>query len=703
MKTITPNFLRVFILSIVLLFTSCQEEFEDVGGEEQETIEAGSTTANLIQNTSSQDGSFDNIVDEASCFAIQFPYTVEVAGIQITIDSIEDLRVIEELFDAFDTDEDIVDIIFPITIVYADYTELVIENKEQLRELAAECIEGGDDDDIECIDFVYPITLFTFDVNSQVTDEIQINSDRELRRFFANLEDNDLVSLNFPVTLKKFDGTEIVVENNAELARALEAAKDECDEDDDDDYNDDDFNEEHFVEYLTECPWKLRDIRRFGNDQIDQYPGYTFHFNAEGVVEVTGPGGNISTGEWAYEFTPNGVLLEMTFGELIDFSATWLVYEIEEGKIKFYSDNDNRIILKQLCDNNEDCSDIACTADFTIINVSVVDGNGAPVALDSFQVIDLETGDDVTPSEEYYSLENAQMTGEYPLVTDGSIPLHQTRHLEFKGYIGEQQVVDGIFKAKEECCGVELVYGDLEIVLVDEASALREILKECSWIIKKVELQGEEIDRLLGYEFNFLADGIATLSNGDTVSQGTWEVGYNEDQVLALLITFGDEPAVNFNWPLRDLDDDRLKFEVEEFDYELVLQRVCEDNANDGDVLEIRNIMMGGAWNVANLETISNDGTTAIGTEEFTGLDFYFSQMHRVNVDENDNPITEGLWRVIRNYNDHLVFYLNFGDEAPFDDLTEAWYITDVTAERIVLVYEDENIPSKTLVFEKSL
>ncbi len=91
--------------------------------------------------------------------------------------------------------------------------------------MASECLEGGDDDDIECIDFVYPITLFTFGVDNQQANEVQVMSDQELRRFFDELEDDDLISIEFPITLKKYDGTEVTVQNNAELAAALEMAK----------------------------------------------------------------------------------------------------------------------------------------------------------------------------------------------------------------------------------------------------------------------------------------------------------------------------------------------------------------------------------------------------------------------------------------------------------------------------------------------
>lgn len=588
MKKIIKNLMYAGLFSMALIFNSCQEEFEQVnGGTDESTIMASSNTANLIKNTSTKDGSFDNIVDGASCFAINFPYTVEVAGIQITIDSIEDLHTIEEIFDEFDDDEDILEILFPITITLGDFTEITIENKEALRELIAECTEG-DDDDIECIDFVYPITLFTFDVNEQRTGEVVINSDKELRRFFAGLEDDDLVSIDFPITLKKFDGTEIMVNSNAELAMALEAAKDECDEDDDNDFNDDDFSKERLDAYLVECPWLVREVKRDGTNQTDQYFEYLMNFTEDGVVTVRDREQNMLTGTWETSMSDRGVVLDLEFEVLVDFNLQWLVYEIGEGKIKLFGDDNNKIILKQLCED---------------------DGNG--------------------------------------------------------GY---------------------------------NPDTLREILRECEWVIRKVKNQGEEINRLLGYKFEFMPDGVITLSNGINTSEGTWTVGLNDEMKLALLITLGDEGAINFNWPLRDLTNERLKFEVEDIGYELVLQRTCDDDANDGDVAEIRNIMLGGQWNVAMYD---NEGTD--GTANFAGMDFSFSLFNQVEVSINDDPQIGGLWRITRDSGDNLQFFLNFEDDATFGELTEAWYIVEVSADRIELVYEDEDVNFKTLIFEKGL
>ncbi len=584
MKKLINNLLYAGLFIAALSLNSCQEEFEEVaGGNDQETITADSSTAALIQKTASNDGSFDNIVDGASCFAVKFPYTVEVNGIQVTIDSREDLHTIEDIFDEVDVDDDILEFIFPITITFADFSELVIENAEHLRELAAECIEGGDDDDIECIDFVYPITLFTFDINNQQTGEVVIESDEQLRKFFDGLDNDDLVSIQFPLTLKKFDGTEIVVDSNGELANALETAKDECDEDDDDDFNDDDFDEERFDFCLTQCPWLVHEVVRDEVNQTDQYFEYVMNFTEDGSVTVKDRESNVLNGTWSSSFTDRGPLLTLEFDVLVDFNLEWLVYEIGDHTIKLYAEGGNKIILKQLCDDNEGVS----------------------------------------------------------------------------------------------------------------PDTLREILKECEWIIKKVKNQGEEIERLLGFEFKFMAEGVVTLSDGITTYEGTWEVGLNNDEIPSLLITIGDEPGVSFDWPLRDLDDHRLKFEVDDIDYELILLRVCDDSAGDGDVSEIRNVMMGGLWNVA-LYTENDMDLTA----DFNDMDFNFSTMHQVEVSVNDDPIAAGLWRILRDSDEGLKFYLNFGDEATLGQLTDDWYINSVEANRIELVHEKEN-STETLVFEK--
>ena len=580
------------LLFTALTFTSCQEEFEELPQpDEQQTIMASSSTAKLIERTAANDGSFDNIVDGASCFAVKFPYTVNVNGLDITIDSREDLHVIEEIFDALDNDIDVLEILFPITITLADYTEITINNFDELRELAATCIEGGGDDDIECIDFVYPVTFFTFDINEVQTGSVTVNDDEELRRFMEGLDEGDLISIDFPVSLKLYDGTVVTVENNAELAITIENAKEACDEDDDDDYNDDDFDKERLANYLVECPWIVLTVERDGINSSAQYEAFLMRFREDGSVTVRDREGNILNGEWELNDTNSDyVELQLFFDTLVDFNLSWKVYEIGEGKIKLFSGEGDYIVMK-----------IACEEDV-------------------------------------------------------------------------------------------------------EPDTLREILKECSWVIKKVYNQGEEINRLLGYEFKFFAEGVVTLSNGEITYEGSWEITRNDQGRLVMSITIGEEPGVNFEWPLSSLRYDRLKFEVPEIDYALVLQRVCEDNANDGDVGYIRNIMLGGEWVVAQYKDNGVDET-----QNYTAYTFDFLPEHFVSATVGETGVSyPGLWRVLRNYEGKLKVYLNMGDQDPLGELTEAWDFVEISEmeDRIELKAWDDNAEAGTaaydiLVFEK--
>lgn len=585
MKKFLSYLMYAGLLVFAMNFTSCQDEFEELpDGNEQGAIAASSATAKLVERTSSNDGSFDNIVDGSSCIAVQFPYTVEVAGIQLTIDSRADLQLIEEIFDSVDGDEDFLEILFPITITLADYTEVVINNKEELRELAADCIEGGGDDDIECIDFVYPVKLFTFSANLQQTGSVVVNSDLELRRFFKGLDDNDLVSFDFPLSLALYDGTEISVNSNAELANAIENAKEVCDEDDDNDYNDDDFNKERLDKFLASCPMLVHEVKRDGINQTDQYFEYVMNFKENGTVVVKNRTGAALEGTWSTRVGENRVLLKLEFDVLVDFTLEWFVYEIEEGTIKLYAGEGNRIIMKKACD---------------IVN--------------------------------------------------------------------------------------------------DTPDTLREILKECSWVIKKVKNNGNEIDRLLGYKFTFGANAEVTLSNGVSTSTGTWGITTNAQGQLVMAITMGDEPGVSFEWLLRDLTNKRLKFEIEGTAYELLLERHCNDNNEDDDVMEIRNYLMGGAWKIAQYSV--NGINTASTYAEF---DFFFSSNNVASISVNADPLVDnGLWRIIRDSEGKLRCYLNYGENNNFIVLTNDWRIVEVGSTRIELRKENTGGTEDILVFEK--
>ena len=103
MKNYFKSAMFASLLAVALSFTACQKEYDPIVEVDQgETMTVNSAAASLMAQVVSHDGSYDNIVDRASCFSIRFPYTVSVNGLQVTIDSMEDLQLIEEIFDAVD-------------------------------------------------------------------------------------------------------------------------------------------------------------------------------------------------------------------------------------------------------------------------------------------------------------------------------------------------------------------------------------------------------------------------------------------------------------------------------------------------------------------------------------------------------------------------------------------------------------------------
>lgn len=338
----------------LLMFNSCQEEVVEVTPPaETEALSANSPLTALLSATSKLDGSKDNIIDKASCLSIKLPVTVIVNGLEIIIDSEDDYKVIEAIFNEFEEDDDRLEIIFPITIITENHDDIVVNNATELKEFVDECHgENEDDDDIECIDFKYPISFSLYHTNFQVIDVIAVENDRQLHEFIKRVKNEEglLAGLNFPVTMVLADGTEIVVNNNEELERTINDAKDTCDEDDDNDYGDDDFTKERLDEYLQICPWVVHEFKRHNQDNTAQYKEYALNFKEDGVVKMRARNGDVLTGTWSTRVTDRGALLKLEFDTLADFTLEWVVYDIEYGIIKLYEVGGNRIIMKKNCD-----------------------------------------------------------------------------------------------------------------------------------------------------------------------------------------------------------------------------------------------------------------------------------------------------------------------------------------------------------------
>lgn len=349
-----------FLLGMTMFLVSCQEEEPLEESIDQElTLTMENDVVSLLKNMVANDGSYDNIIDGASCFDVNFPYEIRIGEEKITVNSYEDLKTVEEALDLLEDKVFVRQLIFPVTLTMADYTQLTIEDGDELKSLAEQCLEGGADEDLECVDIAYPLTLFTYNPNFQLTNTFEVNADVEFRRFIAGLTENDLLSIEFPIQLHYADSTSISVNSNSELANAIEQGRGLCDEDDDIDHNDDDFTQAHLEELLLICPWAVSRYTTSNSEATQYVESHHFTFLQDGKVLTQAAYGYEIEGEWAVEMIEGRAQLSVYFEDKSDYNGAWWVYEIIPGKIRLKNvEEENKLTLEKDCEYRPDtCSE----------------------------------------------------------------------------------------------------------------------------------------------------------------------------------------------------------------------------------------------------------------------------------------------------------------------------------------------------------
>ncbi|WP_075340923.1 hypothetical protein [Tenacibaculum agarivorans] len=301
------NFTSSALIAIMMLISlsSCQEEKIEIK-ESQDTLKADSTIVNLMVRTVTNDGSIDNIIDKANCLEIKLPVTVIVNNVELIVENVDGYATIEGVFDQFSTDQDKLEVQFPITVIQNDYSELRVNNELELEELKKSCNgENEEDDDIECIDFEYPLTVSVFNISNSVTNTQSIEDDKQFYQLLTDIDDLTSAAINFPINLKLHNGEKITVNSNKELEEAIEGAMNGCDEDDDFDFDDDDEISDYEVycnaaalteKLKQECGWSVYETTE------SSITNFGFKFDSNFTFKIVDPvGGQVGIGTWEIE------------------------------------------------------------------------------------------------------------------------------------------------------------------------------------------------------------------------------------------------------------------------------------------------------------------------------------------------------------------------------------------------------------------
>lgn len=200
----------IFITSIFIFFGCQQEEYYLETAPEGTSFLADLQLKGLINAIALHDGSYDDLIDNANCFSINFPYQIISEDTVKTINNITDLSFIQE--------GDDITLVFPVRITFANHQQTNLSNYQEMAVLQDNCETGlMENNFISCVDFEYPITIAVFDPISSNFSTIVFDHDRKTFQTIHEFKDNTLASIQYPIFLSLENSTQISVGSDGDL------------------------------------------------------------------------------------------------------------------------------------------------------------------------------------------------------------------------------------------------------------------------------------------------------------------------------------------------------------------------------------------------------------------------------------------------------------------------------------------------------
>ena len=328
---------------------SCQDEIDTENGNNPNTNSSTSPTANNLERASMYDGSFDDFLDGISCSSILLPVTATINNTEITLVSEADYQLVLNILGQITNDDDSIELQFPLTVRLSNYTEVQVASQSEYDALIDTCedAENKAEDAINCLDFDFPITILTFDLNAEQTGSVVIESKPQLYTYMNNFGDDALFAINYPITANVSGESSSVVEITSDMD--LQTRITDCLADEDimqeaeEDAND-------LETMLVEGKFKVQSFVATGVNTANDYADYTIDFannltcTAENIVNAT-----IEDVEGTYAVTSElEVFLTLTFSGNATFELlnnTWQVTSYSESSISLQSTTNAAITL----------------------------------------------------------------------------------------------------------------------------------------------------------------------------------------------------------------------------------------------------------------------------------------------------------------------------------------------------------------------
>ncbi|MFD1605510.1 hypothetical protein ACFSJW_02830 [Flavobacterium artemisiae] len=330
--------LRKYLLIVPFLFLSCQSESEEQNSNNQGTLTKVSPLASYWQRVAMVPTVQDNVIDGSSYCTIKFPYTVTVNNAQIAINSAADYQKVIDNINANNTDDDIVKIDFPVTMVYYNYIEKLIPNQADFDTLIDYWNLYPDLlSKINGLNIQYPITITTYNSLNQIAGSESIASDQAFFNFIKNLKDSDYISLKYPISVLDYNSQSKSLNNNLDFENAIKYAIDYCPENNTTSLD--------FASILTNGSWKIPYFFD-DSDKTSSYSGYSFVFKNDKSVTATKAGVS-ETGQWECSVVYGVKEFKLNFS-----SAS--LNKLNNNSWRLFEFNNSQVRLRNVVGNNTD-------------------------------------------------------------------------------------------------------------------------------------------------------------------------------------------------------------------------------------------------------------------------------------------------------------------------------------------------------------
>lgn len=321
---------KYFIILVILSLStiSCQDEVENKNINLKESFTKTSALTILIKRVAQSRTTFDNIIDGTSCFSVQLPVTVTANLHQFTIETENDYHQVVTIFNESLSDDDVVHFHFPITLTYQNFQQIVVTSQNQLDNILANCPPSEDFHEINCIDFNLPVKINSYNSENQLSNSETIQSNSQLYNFIANINNDTILSIVYPISMTNSSGQIITINNNTELKTVIETVINQCD----------DFIgvvDPVLADIIIDGTWYISSYLDEEENETSDYYGYNFTFLSNGNLTAVKNAVTIN-GTWTIVGDGVNKKLDINFvGDTIeDIEEDWKVIEFNASNIR---------------------------------------------------------------------------------------------------------------------------------------------------------------------------------------------------------------------------------------------------------------------------------------------------------------------------------------------------------------------------------